>query len=339
MKKIFALIFTALILFTCVSCGQKEDKTSAKELYEIYTAAEKKTNSLTAYYAKMTQSAVVTLEDESTSTLTMETIRKANLENESDPEIYYQIKITQDSDKTETESTYYKDGVTYSKNANGKVYYSTSADEIVSSYKSPAAFALDENAFSKAELLSTENGKSIYVKPNDTSLDSFAGVFSSAIFGTDNVSMEDTELTVDIDKNGYLSSIVLKFTAYNDSLSCENAVTIEFIKPGTAPEITPPNDIDTYISRDEYESNPPSDTDISVDTQSADTESSDETTSEWDNVSDKDGEAVDAAFALFDENYNKVENYDELYKKACDEYGKDTMDSIIEVIMALTSLS
>ena len=54
---------------------------------------------------------------------------------------------------------------------------------------------------------------------------------------------------------------------------------------------------------------------------------------------EKEGLAIEAAFALFeDDNQTKVANYDELYAEACELYGKDMMDSIIELIVMFGSV-
>ena len=351
MKKIFAVFLTLTMLTSLCCCGKKEQGSAQEDLYKMYTAAEEKTNSLSSYYAKMTQSAIINSTDGSPSEFTMESVRQANLEDETDPEVFYRIKIYRDGDIIQDNKTYYKDNKTYSDTQDGMYYVSQSAQEIVSSYKAPASFSVVKEAFAKAELITVDSGKSIYIKPGDSSLDSFAELFASAVFYDNDETIADTALTIEINEDGYLSSLVLKFTAYNDSLSCDNAITIEFVNPGAAPKITPPENIEKYPSLDEYEASlseetdkPTKDTannsDAHTDTQTDNTEAfSSSDTSEWDGITDEEGEAVDAAFALFDEDYNKVANFDELYKEACEKYGKETMDSIIEVIMALSSLN
>lgn len=221
-------------------------------------------------------------------------------------------------------SSYYTADMIYSDDGEAKTCEPTDAPSVVSSFSNPAAFGLTEDAFGSAEKSESDGKTQITAKPTDSSLDSFCSSFAQAFTGTGDAVFSDIKLNIVIEKAGYLEKLSLEFDSETDSLTAETKIEIEFADIGEAPEITLPDDLDSY-------------TEYSADTAETSQDSSD-TSSDSEFISQEEGEAIDAAFALFDENYNKLPDYDEKYKEACDKYGKGTIDSIIEVIVALTAI-
>ena len=350
LKKILTLTLIATMLMTALcSCGKKAANTPSsdaqkaldegKSAFEIYTIAEKQTNSLKAYSAKMTE--IIEIEYPAASAvpksqINMETIRQADLTDADNPITFYEITYTRDGETLTHNLSYHKDGVTYYDDGEKKYYYDQPAETIIPSFENSAIFELTEEIFNGAKIENTTSGGiCISLTSSDPSLLELAAKFlPSELSGLKNV-----VLTLQIDCRGYLASLTFDLSTENENGKSSSVVNIEFADPGKKPTITPP-DLTQFPSFEEYQAT----TDTAEVTAEA-TETAAETTSAsasddgWGELSDKDGEAIDAAFELFDENYNKKPNYDELYKAACDKYGKDMIDSIIEVIVMFAQVN
>ena len=320
MKKITAVLTVFTICISVfASCGTK----SASAIYREYKNAEQETDALTSYTSSMCLEISCNLGEETYSTISETSqnvdlvgMRYAQTIDYSMPEYDMESSVTQ----------YHKDGVTYYLDETQKYKYDEDDESAMSSFATVAGFDFSEEIFTSAKSENKNKTTTITINTDANEVTEFAKQF---LAGVDNLtgiendySIKEVTLTLGIN-DGLLRSVSLAcsstFIYDENEASASVNLKLEFAK--LSEDVIIPDDVNDY----------PYSTGDS--TEVSDDESADE-------LSEKDALAIEAAFALFEDDYQtKVSNYDELYKKACEEYGKEQIDSIIEIITAFSSLS
>ena len=194
--------------------------------------------------------------------------------------------------------------------------------EVLDVVSAVADFGIPEDAFASAEEQSSEDGtRVITAKAPGQALEDlclgFLGSIDSITGVTNEYSLSDVTVVLTINPDGFLTDIKLDYSASFDFLGSASAaivgVEVRYTDVSGAATVTAPEGVEAYPDYD------PS-------TMTDDNTSSSE-------PSETDEMAIEAAFALFEEDHHThVANYDELYAKACEEFGKETIDSIVEII-------
>lgn len=307
-KKIVALMLCALFCLSFASCEKAVD--APDDIYRTYTDAEKKTNTLEKYSAEVVMDLDLDFGESdmhliSSTALTADISAASFIQNMSQEMVGYGAPVEM--------SLYHDEGVTYYTSPSEQYKYDQTDEDAMDSIASVAAFNLPEAAFNGAKV---KNGSSLTVtskvKGDEISkvLLDFLAAVDLLSETTNDYKLSDTEIELEIDGEGYLTLMSLDFSATFDSDGEEATanvnVTVKYTDVSGKVTVEAPAGIADYIYYDEY---------------SAEQE-------------ELDGQAIEAAFALFeDDHQTKVANYDELYAEACEKYGKDRMDSIIEVIV------
>ena len=310
-KKIVALTLCALLCLPLAACS----KDAPDDIYETYTEAEKKTNTLEKYGAEVVMDLDLDFGESdmhiiSTTALTADLPGNTFLQNMSQEMVGYGAPVEM--------SLYHADGVTYYTSSSQKYKYDQTDADAMDSIASVASFDLPEVAFKGAKV---KTGKDLTVTSSvdgneiSTVLLEFLAAVDAMSETTNTYDLSKTDIELTIDDEGYLTLMSLSFSADFVSDGANSTakvkVTVKYTDVSGTVTVEAPAGIADYIYYDEYS----------------------------EEQEELDGLAVEAAFALFEEDHQtKVENYDELYAEACEKYGKDRMDSIIEVIVMFGGL-
>lgn len=312
-KRSAALLLSVLLCLSFAACGRTVD---AGDIYKTYTEAEKKTNTLEKYCAEVVMDLDLDFGNNSdmhiisTTALTADLPGNSFLQDMSQEMVGYGDPIEM--------SLYHKDGVTYYTSSSEKYKYDQTDEDAMDSIASVAAFDLPEAAFEDARV---KGAKDITVTSKVAGND-VASVLLDFLQAVDTISeteneyiLSETDIELVIDSEGYLTLMSLDFSADFTSgdtpARADVTVTVKYTDVSGKVTVAAPEGIADYIYYDEYSSQ----------------------------QEELDGLAIEAAFELFeDDNQTKVENYDELYAEACEKYGKERMDSVIELIVMFGSL-
>ena len=317
LKKITAFILCLILCLPLCACGGAK-KADADEVYTLYTGAEANTNILEKYSAEQTMKISADFGDGTDMAVNMTATVTADI-----PAATYSQKMTYEYPgygEAPAVNFYHADNMTYYSSGSDSYKVQEADEDALASVSNIAAFALPKKAFEDATLEKkdgvshiTATAKGDVIGENATqflvAIDQYLEV-SEAIEYT----LSDVEVKIDIEDE-YLTLMSMTFTADFDyegnAAKAEAEVTIAYTDVSGNAE---PQPMEGYQDFPHYE----------------------------DAVADQEemeGEAIEAAFALFeDDNQTKVENYDELYAEACEKYGKDMMDSIIELIVMFGSV-
>ncbi len=312
MKKLICAVLALVLLMSFVSCGKKD-------MSGTYTEAKEKTNALSSYDITMETIMKFSSGDKVYGT-DSEIEMKLDRRNEASPVYSKEYEITDLYSKfTYNSSEYYESGVLYSLSADGQKYkYATTAESVTSSFSS-VALDVPEGAFKSAQVKDEEviakvdgkdysdflstfiNGTSMYFEPVNQDK-SFSYKFSDAV------------LSFELEDNGYLEYTALKYSAEfahkGGNATVDVFLKMSFDDPGESVSVDAPKDLASYEWYEEEEL-------------------SDE---EWEEQKMKD------VMGLFDENNQRVKNFDELYAIYCAKYGKDAVDLIVDSMELLNSL-
>lgn len=338
-KIIAAVTMVAAVSCLACSCGRKgtetgnsgaamEKYTQGEGAYSVYGVAEEQTDKLSVYHAVFTYTSdripTAPSADETTHT-DMEVQRMADLSDSENPVAYYSIDYSANGEKLTSTSYYHADGRAYV-NDNGSLKVDDESNEnVVAAYRNPLSLHIPESLFENAETAEKDGELEIVI--NSAGEDA-AALLNALIGSPDDCEYSAITITLRINAESYLYSFSAEYECtYGDSSKGNGEVSIVFTDIGKKPEIPVP-DLSEYAEASD-------DTSGNADTAAPDSD----TSGGWDDISEEEGEAVDAAFELFDENYNRKPDYDKLYKQACDKYGKDTMDAIIETILMFASVN
>ncbi|MBQ7160955.1 MAG: hypothetical protein IJR90_04545 [Clostridia bacterium] len=318
-KTIIAILTAAILLVSFASCGQvKED------CYKLYADAEAKTSALTRYSAGVEMSLGV--DNGSGDVISM--VSRTGMDADLTASKYLQsITNTTSDGGSQSVTLYHEAGTTYFTDGYSSYKYAEDDASAMTSVGNVADFDIPEAAFESAKLTEADSVKTIELTASGQSMKSLCDSYLypvGMITGSENAyDISDVSISLSVNKDGYLVKASFSFSAGFDlngkkaSAAVDAAVEYTDVS-GKAPVNAP----DGYQSYPDYDPN------------AAATDTDD------DGMSEKDAEAIDAAFSLFeDDHFTKVANYDELYKQYCSEYGKETMDSIIELILAFGAIN
>lgn len=321
-KKAAALILCVSICASFVGCGGSG--ADPAEVYEKYTASEKKTNSLEKYSAELIMSVSADFGDGTDMAVNTNIDITADIAS-----AVYSQKMTYEYPGygSMDMSFYHADNTTYYSGSDGDYKYTEADEDAVASVSEVASFALPEAAFKNAEI---KDGDTVAITATAKGEDmaeiaaQFLASIDSYLEVTEAIDYDVSDVEIELGiTDGYLTLMSLEYSADFDyegnAAKAEIAISISYTDiSGNAV----PSALDGYEDFPSYEDY--------LAEQQIQEELDDEMS----------GEAIDAAFALFEDDHRtKVENYDELYAEACDKYGKDMMDSIIEIIVMFGSVS
>lgn len=317
LKKIAALILCLAFCLPLCACGGAK-KADADEVYTLYTGAEAKTNALEKYSAEQTMKISADFGDGTDMAVNMSAAITADI-----PAATYSQKMTYEYPgygEGPAINFYHTDNMTYYSSGSEKYKIQEADEDALTSVSNIAAFALSKKAFDDSSLKEKDGVTHVTATAKGEVIGEGATQFLAAIDQYLEVAepieytLSDVEVKLDIE-DGYLTLMSMIFTADFDyegnNAKAEAEITIAYTDVSGNAE---PQPMDGYKDFPHY----------------------DEVASEQEEM---EGEAIDAAFALFEEDHQtKVENYDELYAEACEKYGKDMMDSIIELIVMFGSV-
>ena len=324
------LICAALALLTiCVSlagCGVAADPANdTADAYELCSAAEKKTNSVDGYSAGVEIKAAIEVAGYGSYDVSSTAKMTADLKGE----VYSQVVDNDFAGTGVHVENYYADGTVYSVTPEGSYKRASDAADAMSSARSVAAFDFTADWFADASVTKGDDGSyAVTAKPPVAALeqtcDSYLAVVDNFVGEENEYTISAVALTVKIDPDGCISSFRLDFNAAFDGGSFDGSsavvgVNIEYYDLTGSATPTPP---DGYLDFPDYADFVP--------------ETTSDTADEF--LNDQDAEAIDAAFALFeDDHVTPVVGFAEKYAAACEKYGKDNIDSIIAVIQMFGS--
>ncbi|MBQ3100092.1 MAG: hypothetical protein IJC50_03795 [Clostridia bacterium] len=317
LKKITALILCLILCLPLCACGGAK-KADADEVYTIYTGAEANTNILEKYSAEQTMKISADFGDGTDMSVDMTAAITADI-----PAATYSQTMTYEYPGYGSTAInfYHTDNTTYYASGADKYKLQEADEDAIASVSNIAAFALPKKAFNDATLEKKDGVTHIAATAKGEVVGEGATQFLAAIDQYLEVSepieytLSDVKIKIDVEDD-YLTLMSLTFSADFDyegnAAKADAEVVIAYTDVSGNAEPVP---MDGYLDFPYYEEYAAGE-------------------------EEKEGEAIDAAFALFEEDHQtKVENYDELYAEACEKYGKDMMDSIIELIVMFGSVN
>lgn len=316
LKKITALLLSLLLCFALCACGSGK-KADADEVYTLYTGAEAKTNALEKYSAEQTMDISADFGDGTDMAVKMSAAITADV-----PSATYSQQMTYEyPGYGSTEMNFYHtDDMTYYSSGSDSYKLQAADEDAIVSVSNIAAFALSKKAFDDATLKEKDGVSYVSATAKGEvvgeAATQFLAVIDQYLEVTEAIeyTLSDVKLELEIE-DGFLTFIKLDFSAdfdYDGNDAKVNAViTINYTDVSGNAVPTPIEGCESFPFYDEVAAK----------------------------QEEKEGLAIEAAFALFeDDNQTKVANYDELYAEACELYGKDMMDSIIELIVMFGSV-
>ncbi|MEZ4357349.1 MAG: DUF6612 family protein [Eubacteriales bacterium] len=250
MKKILAPIIAICALIMLTACN------SSEKIYEVYSTGIEKFNQLDSLDMIVDVNMDMELNGE-TLKIPMNMILKSKSLN-SDPEYLVNTSMTILDTET-TSQVYYKGGYVYLSASKNKYKQEMSLDDMKNNYAVVNVDLFDKELLEKARLTKTEHGSTITLSLSgekiedkltsmffnmDTLLENFGGI-SSFKFG-------NLSATLSYNTEGYLTSEVIKYdiscTADNTPLNANVKCAFNINNPGKEVTITPPDDLDSYIS-------------------------------------------------------------------------------------------
>lgn len=317
LKKITALILCLALCMPLCACGGAK-KADADEVYTLYTGAEAKTNALEKYSAEQTMKISADFGDGTDMAVNMTAAITADI-----PAATYSQKMTYEYPgygEGPAINFYHTDNTTYYSSGSDSYKVQEADEDAITSVSNIAAFALSKKAFDDAKLEEKDGVSHITATAKGDVIGENATQFLAAIDQYLEVAepieytLSDVEVKIDIEDE-YLTLMSMTFTADFDyegnAAKAEAEVSIAYTDVSGNAE---PQPMEGYQDFPYYEEVAERDEEM-------------------------EGEAIEAAFALFEEDHQtKVANYDELYAAACEKYGKDMMDSIIELIVMFGSV-
>lgn len=319
-KTIIALTALAVCIVICLTaCGAPK-----ADCYQIYKDAETKTSALKKFSAGVELSLAV--DDVGGSAVSM--ISTTEMDADLTTSRYLQVIGNTDSQGGSQNITlYHEAGVTYYNDGYNSYKYAEDDVSAMAAVSHVADFGLPQSAFAEAVLTDGENGvKTVECTASASSMSTFCNTYLypiNTMTGTENAyELSDVKITLSIDADGFLTSAAFSYSAQFDYSGKKSSAVIDVsVNYTDVTGKTPVEGPDGYADYPEYDS-------------TANSGASE------DDMSERDAQAIDAAFSLFEEDHvTPVANYDELYDQYCSEYGKATMDSIIELILAFGSIS
>ncbi len=319
MKKTVTLVLSVILTVFCLaSCGK-----TPEDCQKMYNDAEAKTSALQKFAAEVDMTLSVDVGTSSASVVSR-TEMKADLAASK----YQQTIANSDgSGSSQTVSVYHEAGTTYYSDGYNSYKYAEDDSAAMTSVSHVADFGIPDSAFNEAKCEEENGGYRIEFKAPGESMKSLCDSYLYPVDMMTGVSndytLSDVACTAAVNADGYLVSLSLGFSAQFDySGNASSAlidVTVRYTDVSGKAMVEPPEGYKDY---------PDYDPDAVTDTGDDD----------W--MDEKDAEAIDAAFSLFEDDHKTpVANYDELYRQYCSEYGKDTMDSIIELILAFGGIA
>ncbi len=324
LKRITALLLCALCCLPFAGCGSKS-KADPDEVYDMYTAAEEKTNALEKYSAELTMSISADFGDETNMAVNTSTFITADI-----PGAAYSQKMTYEYPgygAAPDINFYHIDGMTYYSSGSDKYKFEEADEDAITSVSAVATFALPKKAFSDSTMTEKKGVTTVSAVAKGEDVADTAVQFLGAVDQYLEVAepidydISDVEIGLEVE-DGYLTLISLKYSADFDNAGNKAKADVEIsidytdVSGNAAPQ--PLEGIADFPYYEEFYAQ-----------QQIEQEEDDEMA----------GLAIEAAFALFEEDHQtKVANYDELYAEACELYGKERMDSIIELIVMFGSV-
>lgn len=317
LKKITALILCLVLCLPLCACGGAK-KADADEVYTLYAGAEAKTNALEKYSAEQTMDISADFGDGTDMAVKMTAAITADLAAAT-----YSQKMSYEYPGYGAGpeiNFYHADNMTYYSSGSDKYKVQAYDEDALTSVSNIAAFALSKKAFDDATLEEKDGITYVTATAKGDVIGEAATQFLAAIDQYLEVTeaieytLSDVKLSLEIE-DGYLTLMKLDFSAEFDyagnTATAQAVVSIDYTDVSGNAE---PQPMDGYKDFPHYE----------------------EVAQKQE---ENEGAAIDAAFALFEEDHQtKVANYDELYAEACELYGKDMMDSIIELIVMFGSV-
>ncbi len=324
LKRITALILCVLCCLPFAGCGSKS-KADPDEVYELYTAAEKKTNTLEKYSAELTMSISADFGDETDMAVNTSTFITADI-----PAASYSQRMTYEYPgygAAPDINFYHADGMTYYSSGSDKYKYEEADEDAITSVSAVATFALPKKAFGNSTMTEKDGVTTVSATAKGEDVADTATQFLGAVDQYLEVAepidydISDVEIGLEVE-DGYLTLISLKYSAGFDNAGnkakANVEVSIDYTDVSGNASPTAPEGYSDFPYYEEFYAQQQIEQQIDE---------------------EKEGQAIDAAFALFEEDHQtKVANYDELYAEACELYGKDLMDSIIELIVMFGSV-
>ena len=318
MKKKIIALFTALIcLAVCLTaCGS-----GTADCSQTYKDAEAKTAALTRFSAGVETSLSLDLGDGAARSISTVTRMDADITSS----IYLQaISGTDSVGGAQNITVYHENGATYYSDGTNSFKYAEDDASAMSSVKNVADFGIPGSALKNAELTEENGEKKISCTASGEEMKSLCESYLDSLDAIAGESFDydisDVKVDLTVNADGYLVFAGFSFSAGFDNGGARGAAVVDAkIKytdvSGKAPIEAP----EGYLDYPDYDGNSGADTG---------------------DMSEMQAEAIDAAFSLFEDDYvTPVANYDELYKQYCAEYGKETMDAIIELILAFGGLA
>lgn len=328
LTKIISIILLASFLTALFySCSAKGNSS-----YDTYKAAAEKTSKLSDF------NVTIKLDTEIVSdsyTANMNSVSKILQKNSGTVEIYMETENEYpELGSTSQNSAYFKDDTLYVSTEGLKYKMEQPYDKIKSQFASAIPFDFPEKAFKSAHVKKTGNNSTIGATVKGdilkeiilNCLDSMDNSYIDDGAQEPDFTFSDVNYKITIDENGYINTLVMGFDISYElqSIAVTTKMDMEmtYNEIGKPVTITPPSSLDEYQLFDESSI-------TSSDSASNDTTSIDDGFTE---------EAFNAVWSLYDKDFNRVPNYDEIYAKLVAEYGRETIDSLIETIEMLSQL-
>lgn len=326
MKKLLCMIIALLAVLSMYGCTKTEDA-SAK-----FTSAKSKTDALSSFEAEMKVDFNVCDNGgdkaENNSTVHI----KLDRSDKSAP-VYLSKYSFKQGDNSSESSIYYENGTEYECSTIGEKYYTEVDPGSVADSFSNISIDIPQAAFAKSQTSSDSDGAQhieAITEPSEAEqvLRDFASSVTSQYTpkdGSDDFELKfsDLKLGFDTDPNGYFTEIAisykLDFEHSRGTTAADFDITLSYIKPGEQVSVERPSDLSEYTPIPDSSEN-------AADTSSSLTE-------------EQQYELTNEVFTLFDDDHNKVPDYDMRYEQLCKKYDKASVDSIVEMIEALKKLS
>lgn len=315
-KKIFVLLLVLLsMLVLSASCGETEPE--YEDATDIYLDAKEKTDSLNAFCAQLTTRHTFNGHEYVSE---MSSVTKVNYDNSDalciSNSYNTTVSLNDGTNVTKDSSLYYKDLVIYQKNSDSEKYMSVmdeSGEESMANSYSGVSLDLPSEIFKnstvtkdKSTIVKTEP-KVDDVKDILSTFVGEMGVYYAPLNEEFDYKYSDVEIRLVINNDGYFSEMSIGFTVSFETSQGDKSV-------GIAVDVVY-SDFDGDITIEE-----PSDL-LEYTYYLGEEEKTQEQLEE---------EYMNEVLALYDQDNNKVEDFNTHYVELCMKYGRAAVDSIVD---------
>lgn len=250
MKKILALLLIVCALTILCACN------SGEQVYQTYNTGIEKFNQLDSFDMSVDVNMNMQLKGTKLDIPITMSMQSSNLS--SDPEYLVNSSITILGAQT-TSQVYYKNGYVYLAAAKNKYKQAMSLDDMKKNYATASIDIFNKDLLKQARLTKTKDGSTITVLLNGNTLkDKLNSMFFNmdTLFenfgGVEKFSFGNLSATLNYNNDGYLTSEVINYdmncTDSSTPLNAKVKCTFNINNPGQPVAITPPADLNTYIS-------------------------------------------------------------------------------------------